>query len=171
MRSYGAAVAFDLRHRELRNYFCRGGQRRPAKRGTLRRSATSARRCVQRNQVERVSFAAVRKAEGENRGTDILFSQAKPGLTIAVRGSLEERGARPGAAARQSRKRPFVWTCPRRLRSGRRCLAGKMFVSRWMPAPGAVPARSVRYARGSTCHGTGLSLVRKRVSLVRGESP
>src|SRR6266436_10422172 len=27
-RSYGAAVAFHLRHCELRNYFCRGAQRR-----------------------------------------------------------------------------------------------------------------------------------------------
>ena len=32
----------------------------------------------EREAMERVSFAAVRKAEGENRGAEILFSQAKP---------------------------------------------------------------------------------------------
>ena len=170
VRSYGAAVAFNLRHRELRNYFCRGGQRRSAKGGTSRHSATSARRCTNRNDVGKVSFAVARKARGETRRAEILFSQARPGLKTAVRRSRDDRGAWPVAAARQSRKRPFVWTCPRRLRSGRRCLVGKMFVPHWKPVPDAVPPRSVRYAQGSTCHGTGLSPAQKRGSPARGES-
>src|SRR5260370_36395389 len=61
VRSYGAAVAFNLRHRELRNYFCRGGQRRSAKGGTSRHSATSARRCGNRNDVRKVSLPVAGK--------------------------------------------------------------------------------------------------------------
>ena len=126
--------------------------------------------CTNRNDVGKVSFAVARKARGETRRAESLFSQARPGLKTAVRRSRDDRGAWPVAAARQSRKRPFVWTCPRRLRSGRRCLVGKMFVPHWKPVPDAVPPRSVRYAQGSTCHGTGLSPAQKRGSPARGES-
>ncbi len=62
---------------------------------------------MNRNQVKRISFAAVQTAWGKNREAEILLSLAKPELKVAVRHSLDDRGAWPGAAVRQSRKRPF----------------------------------------------------------------
>src|SRR5260370_18772758 len=125
---------------------------------------------MNRNEVGRVIFSVARKSRGETRRAEILYSQAKPGLKTAVRRSRDDRGAWPVAAAQESRKRPFVWTCPRRLRSGRRCLVGMMFAPHWKPVPDAVPPRIVRYAQGSTCHGTGLSPAPNRRSPGRWEA-
>jgi len=120
------------------------------------------------NHVERISFAAVRKAWGENRGAEILSAPLMAGWKIAVRKSLDYLRAWPGAAGRQSRKRPFVWTSPRRSRSVQRRRAGKKSLSHWRPALDAVLPRSAHYVPGSTCHGTDLSPVRRRGSPARG---
>src|SRR5260370_7471677 len=156
MRSYGAAWRLICSAVSCGTTLVEG-QRRSAKGGTSRRSATSARRCTNRNDVGKVSFAVARKARGETRRAESLFSQARPGLKTAVRRSRDDRGAWPVAAARQSRKRPFVSICPRRLRSGRRCLVGKMFVPHWKPVPDPVPPRSVPSPHATTFHTPSLS--------------
>jgi len=144
---------------------------RARKREAFRDPQRRARGDVRMNHVERISFAAVRKAWGENRGAEILSAPLMAGWKIAVRKSLDYLRAWPGAAGRQSRKRPFVWTSPRRSRSVQRRRAGKKSLSHWRPALDAVLSRSAWYARGSTCHGTDLSSVQRRWSPARGESP